>query len=204
MRLSLFDNDNNLGDGISAGIGGSVSGTAGGQIGSSPTFPKGGISGGVSGQISGGQGRTVRIEIKGVVSNFYSWAYNERQWIKDALTARGWNIQSVDETNTPLGGVGTRTWIVTALVGKAYSDSDVVLNAKTHLQNRGMAVSSVRIVSASAVSYVGSNVDSSGGDGSMITGVNASIAGLAVGLGISTTMLLAGGAVVLVLLLRRR
>lgn len=195
-----------LGDiigGSAAGSIGGVGAAAGGILGATPI--------GVGNSAGGDHvlGREVVIEIKGQILSPLFWPsmffVNEPEWIKNVLEARGWKINRSVEISSGLAGVGQRTWRVTASVGNQYSDSQIVNNARNHLMERKMSVASVNIVRASPASYVQGVNASSGGDGSNVgLNVNSMIAGAAVGLGVSSTVLLAGGAVVLVLLLRRR
>lgn len=185
MRLSIHDNDDNFGN-IGAAIGSLIGLNLGGAA---------------VGQVQSGAAREVVIEIKGTVSRAFFWAYNEPEWIGDVLRARGWDIRRVAEVNS--GAIVTdRTWHVYARVFSQYSDAQIVSNARNHLVERGMSVTSVRIAQASAAAYISTNV--SGGDGSIAAKTFDSIvANTSLGVGISTPFLLAGGAVILILLLKR-
>ena len=175
MSSSVFDDDLNFGD---LNVGGSA-----------------------VGQVQSGPAREVVIEIKGAVSRAYFWAYNEPEWIGDVLKARGWDIRRVVETNTGLA-VTDRTWHVYARVFSQYSDAQIVSNARNHLVERGMSVSSIKIAQATAAAYISTNV--SGGDGSIAAhSFDSFVANTSLGLGISTPFVLAGAAVLAVILLKR-
>ena len=134
-------------------------------------------------------------------SRAYFWAYNEPEWIGDVLRARGWDIRRVVEVSS--GAIVTdRIWHVYARVFAQYSDAQIVSNARNHLVERGMSISSVKIAQASAASYISTNV--SGGDGSIASkSIDSFVANTSLGLGLSTPFVLAGGVVILVLLLKR-
>jgi hypothetical protein len=160
--------------------------------------------GGIVGGSAGGDhvlGREVILQIKGDPAD--GLFYSETEWIKNVLEARGWSISGVDQISSMV--FGDKTFRVTAAVGDQYSDSQVITNARNHLVAKGMTISAVDIVQASPASYVrGVNVGS-GGDGSNAgASFNSMIAGAALGLGVSSTVLMIGGAAVLILLLRRR
>lgn len=178
-----------------AASGGQVQGSVGGSIGGS-------LGSGVGGSAVGTvqpNAREVVIEIKGSPAD--GWFYSEKEWIENVLEARGWNITNVGQIS---GAGGAGVWRVTAMVGNQYSDAQIVTNARNHLAAQGMTVTGVAIVQASQATYVSGNVAPSGGDGSNASGFNSMIAGAALGLGVSSTVLIVGGVAVAVLLLRRR
>ncbi|MDI1240381.1 MAG: hypothetical protein PSX80_00495 [bacterium] len=194
MFFSAFQHDDTMGLDLGAALAGALS----------PIFGTGGIAGSVVGQVKN-NAREVVIEIKGTVSNVGMWFINEPEWIAAALGARGWDIRNSSEIQTPIGGLGQRTWRITAMVGSQFSDSQIVTNARNHLVDRGMSVASVNIVQASAASYVSGSATVSGGDGTNAgTSISSLLAGTSVGLGVSSTVLIVGGAAIAILLLRRK
>jgi hypothetical protein len=90
------------------------------------------------------------------------------------------------------------------MVGSQFSDAQIVTNARNHLTERRMTISNVAIVQGSPAVYISGNVNASGGDGLMGSGINSMLAGAALGMGVSTTVLIIGGAAVVFLLLKRR
>lgn len=202
--LSILESDNGtLGQPVPGSAGGSIGvlpGSAGGSIagGRSP------VAGGVAGRVQVA-GRTVFLEITGTVARHLYLFINEESWIRDALAARGWDVRAVNKTGSwAVPGVGHRTYLVEAVVGQQYSDSQVVHNARMHLTAQGMVVANVRLFRAAAVAYLDATfAETSGGDGSQAPGLSAAVSNFALGLGLSSPIVIAGGVLVLYLILRK-
>jgi len=217
------------GGSVGAGLGGSV-GTSGGSLGSSGTSGSGGatIGGGFGGSGLGGSyngydeydpgsvasgGLTARVQVRETVlqlkgnfpaySNYYT---DEPAKIRSILNAAGWNVSRVVEISSGVAGLGTRTWNIYATTNGSFSDTQITNQARRDLES-AMNVSSVSIVQLGAATYVtapaNGSTNISGGTNLLGIGGSDFLSNFAVGLGVSTTVVLAGAAVLLILIAKR-
>ena len=189
MGLSIFDHDLNFGD---------VGGAVGSYIGGSGLN----VGGSVAGQVI--SAREVTVEVVGAVvgwSSFLLPMYGVYQVataagkVKAILEREGWKIVGDPIEAGFVAGYGQR-FLVRALVNSQYSDADVLHNMKVQLSSL-LTVASVKIVEKKAPV----NVD--GSQSSYSPGGSGVLSSFALGMGVSTPILIAGGAVLLLVLLKR-